>query len=245
LNCRGFIFFYQFTNCPIALKKSILVIFLVLLVDQVSKFWIKTNMTIGQEFHVFGDWFIIHFTENEGMAFGLAFGGEFGKLALSIFRILAIIVIAMYLRNLIRKKAHTGLIISISLILAGAIGNMIDSAFYGLIFSHSSYHSVATLFPEDGGYATFLHGKVVDMLYFPVIRGFYPGWLPVWGGMDFIFFRPVFNIADSAITTGVFILIIFQKKFFDKNLPQETRPVVDESDLDPTPGDEPESNTGK
>lgn len=127
----GFYFFYQFTNCPIALKKSILVIFLVLLVDQVSKFWIKTNMTIGQEFHVFGDWFIIHFTENEGMAFGLAFGGEFGKLALSIFRILAIIVIAMYLRNLIRKKAHTGLIISISLILAGAIGNMIDSAFTG------------------------------------------------------------------------------------------------------------------
>lgn len=227
------------------MKKSFLIIFLILVVDQASKFWIKTNMTIGQEFHLIGDWFIIHFTENEGMAFGLAFGGEFGKLALSIFRILAIIVISVYLRNLIRKKAHTGLIISISLILAGAIGNMIDSAFYGLIFSYSSYHNVATLFPEDGGYASFLHGKVVDMLYFPVIRGYYPGWLPVWGGLDFIFFRPVFNIADSAITTGVFILIIFQKKFFDRNLPEETRPTVDESDLDTPPAEDIETTPDK
>jgi len=211
------------------LKKSILIVSLVLLVDQASKFWIKTNMTIGQEFHVLGNWFIIHFTENEGMAFGLSFGGEFGKLALSLFRILAIIVIAIYLFRLIKQNAHGGLIASMSLILAGAIGNIIDSAFYGLIFSSSSYHSVASLFPEGGGYGTFLHGKVVDMLYFPIIQGHYPDWFPLWGGKDFIFFRPVFNIADSAITIGVFILIFFQKKFFGKPV-TSGKEVADEQD---------------
>jgi len=200
------------------LKKSLVIIFLILVADQVLKFWIKLNMTIGQEFHIFDNWFIIHFTENEGMAFGLSFGGEFGKLALSLFRIVAIIAIGWYLSGLIKKKAGTGVILSISLILAGAIGNILDSAFYGLIFSHSSYHTVATLFPEGGGYSTFLHGKVVDMLYFPLIEGHYPDWVPFWGGRDFIFFRPVFNIADSSITVGVFLLIIFQRKFF-------TRPV--------------------
>lgn len=205
------------------MKKSISLIFLVLLFDQLLKFWIKTNMTIGQEYHIFGDWFIIHFTENEGMAFGLTFGGEFGKLALSLFRIAAIIVIGFYLKNLIRQKAHSGLIVSISLILAGAIGNILDSAFYGLIFSNSSYHTVATLFSEDGGYGTFLHGKVVDMLYFPVIEGNYPEWFPFWAGDNFTFFRPVFNIADSSITTGVFILIIFQRKFFPHHTLEENK----------------------
>jgi signal peptidase II len=206
------------------LKKPLLIIFLILLVDQVSKFWIKTNMTIGQEYHIFGDWFIIHFTENEGMAFGLTFGGEFGKLTLSLFRIVAIIVIGFYLKSLHRQKAHTGLIASISLILAGAIGNILDSAFYGLIFSNSSYHTVASLFPEGGGYGTFLHGKVVDMLYFPIIQGHYPDWFPFWGGEDFIFFRPVFNVADSSITTGVAILIIFQKKIFPHHAEEKETP---------------------
>jgi signal peptidase II len=208
---------------PLTLKKSLLIIFLILLIDQVSKFWIKTNMTLGQEFHIFGDWFIIHFTENEGMAFGLAFGGEFGKLALSLFRIVAIFVIGFYLASLHRQKAHTGLILSISLIFAGAIGNILDSAFYGLIFSNSSYHTVATLFPEGGGYGTFLHGKVVDMLYFPIIQGHYPDWFPFWGGNDFIFFRPVFNVADSSITTGVFILILFQRRFFPHHTEKENK----------------------
>ncbi len=225
------------------LKKSLLIIFLVLLLDQALKIWIKTNMTLGQEFSIFGDWFIIHFTENEGMAFGLTFGGEFGKLALSLFRIVAIIVIAVYLRSLIIKKAHPGLIISISLILAGATGNMIDSAFYGLIFSQSSFHSVATVFPEGGGYSTFLHGKVVDMLYFPVIRGYYPEWFPIWGGFDFIFFRPVFNIADSAITVGVLVLIIFQKKFFDPNINEKIKPEISEDNLADTPAEEPVETT--
>lgn len=172
-------------------------------------------MYLGQEFHVFGDWFIIHFTENEGMAFGMKFGGEFGKLALSIFRIIAIIAIGWYLNTLTKKKSPFGLILSISLIMAGAIGNIIDSAFYGLIFSDSIYQ-VATLFPEGGGSGTFLHGKVVDMLYFPIIEGQFPDWLPIWGSEKFIFFRPVFNIADSSITIGVLSLVIFQRKFFKK-----------------------------
>ncbi len=173
-------------------------------------------MSIGEEFYMLGNWFIIHFTENEGMAFGLSFGGEFGKLALSIFRLVAIVAIAWYLNNLVKKKMPFGLLLSITLILAGAIGNLLDSAFYGLFFSNSSWHSVAALFPEGGGYSSFLHGKVVDMFYFPIIEGNYPEWFPFWGGNDFIFFRPVFNIADSSITIGVLMLILFQRKFFIK-----------------------------
>ena len=173
-------------------------------------------MSIGQEFNILGSWFIIHFTENEGMAFGMRFGGDFGKLLLSIFRIVAIFAIGWYLFRIIKTNGKTGLILSLSLIFAGALGNIIDSAFYGMIFNESKFHEVAVMFPAEGGYNSFLHGKVVDMLYFPIIKGFYPSWFPFWGGDDFIFFRPVFNIADSSITTGVFILIFFQKRFFKK-----------------------------
>lgn len=173
-------------------------------------------MTLGEEINVLGNWFIIHFTENEGMAFGMRFGGDSGKLILSIFRIVAIIAIGWYLVKITKRNESKGLILSMSLIFAGALGNIIDSAFYGMIFSESKFHDVALLFPPEGGYSSFLHGKVVDMLYFPVIKGFYPSWFPFWAGEDFIFFRPVFNIADSAITTGVLILIIFQKRFFKK-----------------------------
>ena len=198
------------------MKKSLLLIFIILIADQVFKIWIKTHFCIGQEISVLGDWFLIHFTENSGMAFGLQFAGSYGKLILSIFRIIAISAIGVYLFHLIRKKTNSGFVICISLIFAGAIGNLIDSAFYGMIFSESSFHQVATFLPEEGGYASFLHGKVVDMLYFPVIHGSYPSWFPFIGGQGFIFFRPVFNIADSSITVGVFSLILFQRKFFKK-----------------------------
>lgn len=197
------------------LKKSLLIIFLILFIDQAVKIWIKTNMYIGQEYSVFGNWFIIHFTENEGMAFGMKFGGEYGKLMLSIFRIIAVGGIGWYLYKLIKENADKLFIISMSLIFAGAVGNIIDSVFYGLIFSES-YFNVAQFMPAEGGYGSFLHGKVVDMLYFPIISGNFPDWFPIWKGEEFLFFRPVFNIADSAISIGVVLLIIFQKRFFKK-----------------------------
>lgn len=192
-------------------KKSILLIALVLLIDQVLKLWIKTHMTLGQEFSVFGNWFLIHFTENNGMAFGIEFWGKYGKLFLSLFRIVAVIGIGFFIRYLIKHKAPVGLVMGVSLIFAGAIGNIIDSAFYGLIFNES-YFGPATLFPAEGGYATFLHGRVVDMFYFPIIKTTWPNWIPFLGGNEFEFFRPVFNIADSAITIGVAYLLLFQRK---------------------------------
>jgi len=174
-------------------------------------------MFLGQEIKVLGDWFIIHFTENNGMAFGMEFAGDYGKLVLSLFRLIAIVFIGIYLYRLSQKNSHKWLIISVSLILAGAIGNLLDSAFYGMIFSESSYFHIASIFPQGGGYGSFLHGKVVDMWYFPIIRGTYPEWLPFVGARDFLFFRPVFNIADSSISIGVFLLIIFQRRFFHKS----------------------------
>ena len=174
-------------------------------------------MTLGQEFLVAGNWFIIHFTENNGMAFGLQFAGEYGKLALSLFRILAVGFLAWYIIHLANRKTGFGVLFAFSLILAGALGNIIDSAFYGIFFSESTYFDVARFMPAEGGYSTLLHGKVVDMFYFPIFEGNYPQWVPFWGGQSFIFFRPVFNIADSAITTGVLILVIFQRQFFNSH----------------------------
>jgi signal peptidase II len=198
------------------LKKAFLIVTLILIVDQALKFWIKTTMSLGEEINVMGNWFIIHFTENPGMAFGMQFSGNYGKLILSIFRIIAIIGIIYYLYIITRKKVKTGLIVSLSFVLAGAAGNMIDSAFYGMIFSSSNYFEVARFMPVEGGYGTFLHGRVVDMFYFPIFQGIYPSWVPFVGGTDYIFFRPVFNIADSSITIGVLLMIIFQKQFFQK-----------------------------
>lgn len=187
----------------------------VLIFDQALKIWIKTNMYMGQEFKVLGNWFIIHFTENNGMAFGLEFGGDWGKIILSVFRIVAVCAIGYFLISYARKGAKTGLIVAGALIFAGALGNIIDSMFYGLVFN-DSYHQIAEFMPEEGGYAPFLFGRVVDMLYFPIISGTWPQWVPGLGGDDFLFFRPVFNIADSAITIGISLIVLFQKRFFEE-----------------------------
>lgn len=195
-------------------KRITLLVILIVLLDQASKIWIKTNMTIGQSFDILGDWFKIYFIENNGMAFGMQFGGFWGKIILTILRLILIAAIILYERKLIKKGAPTGVIVGVALILVGAIGNVIDCTFYGKIFSESTHTQVASLFPADGGYAPFLQGKVVDMLYFPLIETTLPKWLPFWGGNHFIFFRPIFNIADSAITIGVFYLFLFQRRYF-------------------------------
>lgn len=199
-----------------ARNKALLLIFSILLIDQVLKIIIKTSMVIGEEIPVLGTWFRIHFLENNGMAFGMEWGGKTGKAALTIFRMLAIVGISWYLDSIIRKKASLGLILSVSAIIAGAAGNLIDSAFYGMIFSES-WHTPATMFPEGGGYSSFLQGRVVDMLYFPIIETTWPDWSPIKPGQSFIFFRPVFNIADTSITTGVLSILLFQKRFLEGN----------------------------
>ncbi|MDQ0969545.1 signal peptidase II [Flavobacterium sp. W4I14] len=178
--------------------KPLIVIFLILLADQLVKTWVKTHMYLGQEFHIIGKWCIIHFTENNGMAFGMEFGGEFGKLALSLFRIAAVAGIGYGLHYLIKHKYHRGLILNVALIFSGALGNIIDSVFYGKIY----------------GYESWFHGRVVDMFYFPIAEGHFPTWVPIWGGEEFVFFRPVFNLADAAISVGVILILIFQKNYF-------------------------------
>ncbi|WP_316804738.1 lipoprotein signal peptidase [Pedobacter nototheniae] len=182
--------------------KPLILIFLVLLADQALKTWIKTHMYLGQEFNIIGKWFIIHFTENNGMAFGMEFGGEFGKLALSLFRIAAVAGIGYGLHYLVKQKYHRGLILNVALIFAGALGNIIDSVFYGKIY----------------GYESWFHGRVVDMIYFPIAQGHFPTWLPIWGGEEFVFFRPVFNLADAAISVGVILILIFQKNYFKEDV---------------------------
>jgi len=201
--------------------KAVSLILLILLIDQIVKIQIKTTMTIGESITVFGNWFFIKFIENPGMAFGLDIPGKMGKPVLTIFRIIAVIAIGWYLHQLIIKKVKTGLILCVALIFAGAMGNIIDSVFYGVIFNESTYFNIAQIFPPEGGYSSLLHGRVVDMLYFPVIRGTYPSWFPFYAGQDFVFFRPIFNIADSSISAGIISILLFQKRYFKENRPVE------------------------
>lgn len=199
-----------------SLKKAIGIIILVLLIDQISKIYIKTNFALGESVEVFG-WFKILFVENKGMAWGVELPGSYGKLFLTLFRLFAITAIGYWMYDAVKKKSSKILIVAIALIFAGAFGNIIDSVFYGVIFNESLYKGeVATFLPEAGGYAPVFHGHVVDMLYFPMIDTTWPSWVPWLGGDRLTFFDPVFNIADSAITVGVALLIIFNKRAFPK-----------------------------
>lgn len=195
-----------------SLKKAYLIIFLILIVDQVSKIYIKTHFVLGEEVDVF-NWFKIHFVENKGMAWGAQIPGEYGKLILTLFRIVAISFLGYWLQDVVKKKASKILIVALSLIFAGATGNIIDSVFYGLLFS-DSFTQVAQFLPEAGGYGTLFHGNVVDMLYFPLWEGVLPAWIPFYGGDYFTFFDPVFNVADVAISTGIGMLLVFHKQTF-------------------------------
>ncbi|MGM9759626.1 MAG: lipoprotein signal peptidase [Parabacteroides sp.] len=196
---------------------AVCVVMLLLLLDQALKIWIKTHLQLHESIEV-TPWFYLYFTENPGMAFGIE---VIGKLFLSLFRIVAVCFIGYYLYKLVKANRSFGFITCISMVFAGAVGNIIDSIFYGVVFDHS-YGQIATFLPEGGGYDTWLHGKVVDMFYFPLIETTLPDWLPVWGGQEFIFFRPIFNLADSAICVGVFLLLLFYRQTLSESLSTET-----------------------
>ncbi len=228
-----------------------LIILLIIVADQALKIWVKTHMPLSHPwdayYHVpvsrydngikvLGNKFQIYFVENEGMAWGWKFGGGLGKMALTLFRLAAVIFGVFYLRHIINKKYNRGFIVCASLIFAGALGNLLDSMFYGLIFEESTFDHVARIFPNSG-YTSFLHGRVVDMLYFPLIKAHYPGWIPYFGGDDFEFFSPVFNIADASISIGVIAILLFQKRFFNKHHPlqypsiETNTPINDEAQV--------------
>jgi signal peptidase II len=194
---------------------------ILLIIDQWSKVYVKTHFNLSEEVNVAGNWFKLHFLENYGMAFGIEFGGDWGKIILTLFRIIFCGVIVYYINGLIKAKSHLGYTISWTMILVGALGNIIDSVFYGVLFSKSDYWSLATFLPADGGYASWFHGSVVDMLYFPILHGTFPSWFPVWGGESFEFFRPVFNVADATISVGFVLILLFQKEFAEQSAPKE------------------------
>lgn len=198
-----------------------LIIFLIVVADQVLKIFIKTHYHAGESHPVLGHWFQLYFIENEGMAYGWKLGGEFGKMLLTLFRLAAVIFGVFYIKKIIERKYNPGFIFCVALIFAGALGNLIDSMFYGLIFESSTAfpYNIARIFPAHG-YAGFLHGKVVDMLYFPIIHTRFPLWVPVWGGEYFDFFSPIFNLADASISIGIISIFVFQKKYFGRDAPQ-------------------------
>lgn len=211
-------------------RTVVLIILGILVADQALKFWVKTSMHYHEQIFLIGRWFRLFFIENEGMAWGWKFGGSWGKLALTIFRLIAVIFGVFYIKSIIQKKFHPGFIVCVALIFAGAFGNLIDSMFYGLIFSASDPGlPLATVFPEGGGYAGFLHGRVVDMLYVPIIEDkLLPEWIPIWGGERFTFFSPIFNIADASISIGVITILLFQKRFFN-NAPGKEDPSLEKN----------------
>ena len=194
------------------MRKIFITAFILVLIDQILKIWVKTHFILGEESRIF-DWFILHFTENNGMAFGMEFGGSLGKTLLTLFRIIVVGIGIKYIIDLPKTKIPNGALIALGLIIGGALGNIIDSSFYGIIFNES-YNNLAQFLPETGGYSSLLHGKVVDMLYFPLLNSHYPDWLPIWGGEHFIFFRPVFNIADAGISVGIFMILLFYRRVF-------------------------------
>lgn len=198
-----------------SLKKAGLLIFLILVIDQVVKIYIKTHFILGEQVQVF-EWFRISFIENEGMAWGAKIPGEHGKIILTLFRLVAIVGIGYWLWDTVKKNGSKLLVLSIALIFAGAFGNIVDSVFYGVLFN-DSHGQVASFLPASGVYGTLFHGKVVDMLYFPLWEGDLPNWIPIWGGEYFRFFEPVFNIADSSITIGFLMMIFFNRKVFQKD----------------------------
>lgn len=218
-------------------KGTRLTIFVValLVIDQVIKILVKTHMHLHESIPVFGTWFEIHFIENEGMAFGMSFGSGWGKLLLTVFRIVLGVAIIFYIRKLLKKPdTPTGVLYGLAAIMCGAFGNIIDSLFYGLVFSESTPAQVAAFFPEGGGYAGIFFGKVVDMFYFPIIDTTFPDWMPFIGGRPFRFFDAIFNFADSCITVGAIYLLLFQWKFFSK--PKEKQPEEVPSDPGERPG---------
>ena len=194
------------------MKKVISTALSLVIADQILKFWIKTNMFLGQEFKIF-DWFIIHFTENNGMAFGLEFGGDTGKIILSLFRIVVVLWGIYYVNELSKRALPNGVLVSLGLVIGGAIGNIIDGVFYGVLFN-DSYNQIAEFLPGTGGYESLLKGRVVDMFYFPLINTHLPDWFPFFANKHFIFFRPVFNLADAGISVGMILLILFYRKHF-------------------------------
>ena len=213
------------------LRSAILIIAVIIIVDQVLKIWIKTTYPLGPIVDMFGlRWGNLYFIENEGMAWGWKLGGEWGKMLLTLFRLVAVIFGSWYLGKIVKQNYSRGFIICASLIYAGALGNLIDSLFYGLIFEESTYSHVAQLFPEQG-YAGFLHGKVVDMLYFPMINSTFPSWIPFIGGKEFEFFSPIFNIADASISVGVITLLLFQKRLLKKHHSEPTQTVTTSSEV--------------
>lgn len=197
-------------------KGAAFIVMLLLVLDQALKIWIKTHFQLHESVEI-TPWFYIYFTENPGMAFGIE---VIGKLFLTVFRIVAVAFISYYLYKIVKQNYSFGFIACVALVLAGAVGNIIDSVFYGVIFDHS-YGQVATFMPEGGGYAPWLHGKVVDMFYFPLIQTTWLDWVPLYGGEEFVFFRPIFNLADSAICVGVFALLLFYRHTLSKSLSKE------------------------